>query len=144
MRQHIVFIAIAAIGVFAFWGWRAVNPPPPANYEVYYFGARDCGACVAWKARELKAWRADPASETAELTLADLPSVRSAAFPNGYGSHTPVFAEAMGGRRSWAYPTFVLVKDGRVKYSGAGVSAWRLIESRVRDNARRMDRATAS
>ncbi|MEL6258808.1 MAG: hypothetical protein AAFQ67_07110 [Pseudomonadota bacterium] len=139
MVQHGVFAALAGIALALVVAWTSLFPPPHADIELYYFGADDCGACVAWKRTDLQEWRGDPASVSTPLEISDLRSVRTHPFPRGYGDNTPIFAEAIGERRRWAYPTFVLVKNGEVKHVAQGADGWRKLERLAKANAARLN-----
>ncbi|MEO1188630.1 MAG: hypothetical protein AAFW60_06125 [Pseudomonadota bacterium] len=119
---------------------QALFPPPPAEYEVVYLGAPNCGICEYWKASLLPAWKKDPASRYAKLEIAQL---KGHPFRGGYGKHDPVFREAFKNKRAIVYPSFVLYSRGKLERVYRGTKGWEQIEKRVRTEATRMEKRSA-
>ncbi len=139
------FILMAVIGTLVMGGafiWQTLNPPPPADYEIVYFGSTTCGACKAWKRSDLTVWREDPASRSATLHLADLPGGRGA-WTGGYGRHHDTFMEAFGDRRSISWPSFVLLNHGEVVRVKRGARGFQSIADEVRREHRRQENRQA-
>jgi len=128
-------LSITAIGVAT--GFRTVFPPPPAEYEVMYFGSPRCGVCQYWKSSALPAWKNDAASRHMKLTITQL---NGRPFAGGYGVHDAKFREAFGKRRRIAYPSFVLYSRGEIERIYVGIDGWEKIEKRVRAEAKRMEK----
>ena len=134
------FILMAVIGTFLMggaWVWQTLYPPPPAQYEIYYFGSPTCGACKAWKRTDLAEWRRDPANAAAPLHIADLSHGRANPWEGGYGRHQEAFLKAFGDRRRISWPSFVLMDGGEVKRVRSGLSGWDAIADEVRREHRR-------
>ena len=128
-------LSVTAMGIAI--GFRTVFPPPPADYEVVYFGSPNCGVCQYWKSKALPEWKKDKASSHLKLTMTRL---NGNPFKSGYGIHDAQFKEAFGKRRSIAYPSFVLYSRGEIERIYVGTNGWAKIEKRVRDEARRMEK----
>ena len=131
MKNFVLLCLIGGLiaGAAATYEW--LNPPPPAEYEIVYFGSTTCGACARWKQTDLVAWRQDPASGAATLHMADLPGGRGA-WTGGYGSQHEVFMQAFGKRRSISWPSFVLLNHGEVVGVKSGAGGFRDITGQVR------------
>lgn len=142
MKQFGLFVAIMAIVGGGAWGHSQLFPPPPADYEIVYFGSTTCGACHYWKQGPMVAWRQDPASASATLHLADLPGGRGA-WTGGYGRHHDTFMEAFGNRRSIVWPSFVLLNHGEVVRVKTGVRGFQSIADEVRREHERAERRAA-
>jgi hypothetical protein len=143
MRDFLVMIVIATLLMGGALVWQTLNPPPRADYEIYYFGSPTCGACKAWKRTDLVEWRRDPASSAAPLHIADLSHGRADPWQGGYGRHQEVFLEAFGDRRRISWPSFVLMDGGRVKRVRTGLSGWDRIAREVRREHRRRQKRAA-
>ncbi|MEL7042041.1 MAG: hypothetical protein AAGL90_10990 [Pseudomonadota bacterium] len=135
MQNFFVMLAFGVISIGVALGFHTVNPPPPADYEVVYFGSPNCGTCRYWKANTLKDWKKDPASSSLKLKLATL---NGSPWRGGYGKHDAEFQEAFGGRNFIGYPSFVLYKRGEVERIYSGLKGWERIEKRVRSEAKRL------
>jgi len=143
MKQFGLFAAIMAIVGGLAWAHSALFPPPPADYEIVYFGSTTCGACHHWKTSDLPAWRRDPASASATLHLADVPGGRGV-WTGGYGQHHGTFMEAFGKRRSISWPSFVLLNHGEVVRVKTGARGFQSIADEVRREHERAQRRVAA
>lgn len=143
MKNFVLLLLIGGLiaGTVAAYEW--LNPPPPAEYEIVYFGSTTCGACAQWKRTDLVAWRQDPASGAAVLHMADLPGGRGA-WTGGYGRHHDTFMAAFGERRSISWPSFVLLNHGEVVRVKSGAGGFRAISQEVRREYQRQQRREAS
>ena len=142
MKQGLLFVVL--MGFFAGGAWlhSQLFPPPPADYEIVYFGSTTCGACHHWKRTDLVEWRQDPAARSATLHLADLPGGRGA-WSGGYGRHHDTFMEAFAKRRSIAWPSFVLLNHGEVVRVKTGARGFQSIADEVRREHERAERRAA-
>lgn len=143
MKNFMLILLIGGLiaGAVAMYEW--LNPAPPAEYEIVYFGSTTCGACAKWKQTDLAAWRQDPASTAATLHIADLPGGRGA-WTGGYGRHHEVFMQAFGKRRSISWPSFVLLDHGEVVSVTSGARGFRSITQEVRREYARETRRSES
>ncbi|MEM9738589.1 MAG: hypothetical protein AAF829_01880 [Pseudomonadota bacterium] len=142
MKQFALFTFFMALFAGGAWGHSILFPPPPADYEIVYFGSTTCGACHHWKRNDLVSWRQDPASRSATLHLADLPGGRGA-WTGGYGQHHATFMDAFGKRRSISWPSFVLLNHGEVVDVRTGARGFRSITNKVRREHERAARRAA-
>lgn len=142
MKQFALFLALMGIVAGGTWAHSVLFPPPPADYEIVYFGSTTCGACHHWKQGDLVAWRQDPAARSATLHLADLPGGRGA-WTGGYGRHHDTFMDAFGKRRSIAWPSFVLLNHGEVVRVKTGARGFQSIADEVRREHERAQRRAA-
>jgi len=142
MKQGLLFVVL--MGFFAGGAWlhSQLFPPPPADYEIVYFGSTTCGACHHWKRTDLVEWRQDPAARRATLHLADLPGGRGA-WTGGYGRHHETFMEAFGQKRSIRWPSFVLLNHGEVVRVKTGARGFQSIADEVRREHERAERRAA-
>ena len=140
MKQHLVFAMLALILTPAHWLHHTLFPPPPADYRIVYMGSPNCGSCVHWKKNLLPTWKRDPAASTARLELATL---NGNAFQGGYGAHDAVFREAFKGRRSISWPSFVVYNHGELDRVYTGLSGWKSLTKKVRQEAARADALAA-
>lgn len=143
MKNFIVMVLMGFIILGVAAGYRALNPPPPADYEIVYFGSTTCGACHSWKRNELPAWRQDPASSAARLHLADVTG-RQNPWNGAYGRHHDTFMEAFGKRRNISWPSFVLLNHGEVVRVKTGVRGFHAITQEVRREHEREQRRAAA
>ncbi len=142
MRDFLLMLVLGALCVGAAAGWRVLNPPPPADYEIVYFGSTTCGACQHWKRTELADWRRDPASRSAPVRIAELQGGRGA-FTGGYGRYHALFMETFGDRGRVVWPSFVLLNHGEVVRVQSGMRGWAPIAREVRrEHARQVARPT--
>ncbi len=137
LRNLVVLLVIGGLIVGATLGWRTLNPPPAADYEIVYFGSDTCGACQVWKRRDLVAWRRDPAAASARLSLAEVRRGGPGAFQGGYGRHHEVFMEAFGRKGHVRWPSFVLLNHGEVVRVKSGLNGWAPIADAVRREHKR-------
>ena len=145
MRDFLMMMVIGSFLVGAALVWQTLNPPPPAEYEIYYFGSPSCGACKHWKRTDLVDWRRDPAASAARLHIAELSHGRADPWKGGYGHHQEAFLKAFGNRRSISWPSFVLMDGAEVERVRSGVAGWKSIASEVRrEHRRQQKRAQAS
>ena len=134
MKQHILFVLIAALFVGGLSLFQYLNPPPPADYRIVYLGSPNCGACKVWKATDLQMWKRDPASKTATLELATL---SGSPFNGGYGRHDDVFLEATAGRNKIVWPSFAVYNHGEFEKLYVGRKSWQKLRDKVRKEAER-------
>lgn len=142
MKQIALFFILMGIVGGGAWLHSVLFPPPPADYEIVYFGSTTCGACHHWKRTDLVDWRRDPASRSASLHLADLPGGRGA-WTGGYGRHHETFLEAFGDRRRIVWPSFVLLNHGEVVSVKTGIRGFQSIAQEVRREHARAERRAA-
>lgn len=139
MKEFGFFVVLMSLFAGGLWLHSVLFPPPPADYEIVYFGSTTCGACRHWKRSDLVAWRNDPAAGTAPLHIAELQGGRGA-WTGGYGEHHDTFMDAFGNRRSISWPSFVLLNHGEVVEVRSGAGGFRTIANRVRREHERAER----
>jgi len=137
VKNLFVLFLLSIVAIGGATGFRTAFPPPPADYEVVYFGSPSCGVCQYWKSSALPDWKKDSAASHLKLTMTRL---NGNPFTGGYGAHDAKFKEVFGKRRSIAYPSFVLYSRGEIERIYVGINGWEKIEKRVRTEAKRMDK----
>lgn len=143
MKNFILMCLMGCVTLGLAAGYRMINPPPPADYEIVYFGSTNCGACHSWKRNDLPSWRQDPASASAPLHIADI-SGRQNPWNGAYGRHHDTFMEAFGKRRSISWPSFVLLNHGEVVRVKTGARGFQSIANEVRREHEREERRAAA